>query len=217
MKKKKYLILSALLCAVVAAGAVVPTLAWLSSRSQEVTNVFVGQGITVSLDEAKVENNEIAPGNERVFANSYTYVAGSVLPKDPTPTVKANSADAYVFVVVENANSDVFGVDIQPGWTKIAESTDNSKTVYVYKEVVEQDKTADTKLDSVFTKVTVSSELTSEKLASLDAEEFIKATAYAIQAQAISKNTAFDEAVKALLGETVTIDYSVVVEGAPAA
>ena len=145
---------------------------------------------------------------------NYTYVAGSVLPKDPTPTVKANSADAYVFVVVENENSDIFSVDIQSGWTEIAESADKSKTVYVYKEVVKQDKTEDTKLDAVFTKVTVSSELTSDKLASLNSEEFIKATAYAIQAQAIDKKTAFDKAVENLLGENVTVNYSVSVKGA---
>ena len=214
MKKRKYVILCALLCAVVAAGAVVPTLAWLSSKSPEVKNVFIGQGITVSLDEAKIENNKVVSDAERVIRNNYTYVAGSVLPKDPTPTVKANSADAYVFVVVENENSDIFSVDIQSGWTEIAESADKSKTVYVYKEVVKQDKTEDTKLDAVFTKVTVSSELTSDKLASLNSEEFIKATAYAIQAQAIDKKTAFDKAVENLLGENVTVNYSVSVKGA---
>ncbi len=209
MKKLKYVLLGALISAVVATSVVVPTIAWLSSASDEVVNTFEGGEITVTIDEAPVDGNGKRTDGDRVTGNNYKFVAGSVLDKDPTPTIKKGSVKSYVFVCVENENSDVFSLNINDtAWLKVAET--GGKTLYAYSTQVDASQAdADVVLTPVFTQVTVSEDLTSERLAELKAitpRQFIKSQAFAIQAEAITKNTAIDKAVEQF-GLTGSVNY----------
>ena len=209
MKKLKYVLLGALISAIVATSVVVPTIAWLSSKSEEVVNTFEGGEITVKIDEAHVDENGKEKDGDRVTSNNYRFVAGSILDKDPTPSIKKGSIESYVFVCVENENSDVFSVNIDnTAWLKVAET--GGKTLYAYSTKVDASKaTEDMVLTPVFTKVTVSQELTSEQLEQMkqiSSKQFIKSQAFAIQSEAIGKNTAIDKAVEQF-SMTGTVTY----------
>jgi len=211
MKKLKYVLLGALISAVVATSVVVPTIAWLSSKSEEVVNTFEGGEITVRIDEAPVDEHGKEKEGERVTANNYKFVAGSVLDKDPTPSIKKGSIESYVFVCVENENSDVFSININDtAWLKVAET--GGKTLYAYSTKVDASKAEqDVVLSPIFTKVTVSEDLTSEQLNQMkqtSPKQFIKSQAFAIQSEAIEKNTAIDKAVEqfAMTGTVTYVD-----------
>ena len=197
MKKFKYVMIGALSSAVLATCIVAPTLAWLSSKSEEVVNTFDGGEIRVKMDEAKVDKDgKKLPSEPRVTENTYKFVAGSELDKDPTPTVLKGSISAYVFVNLKNDNPDVFSVDIQNKWAKVAEK--DGQSLYVYKTKVDaSDADKDVTLDPLFTKVTVATTLTSEQLAAMkevNDKQFIKTQTYAVQSQVITNNAAIDQA-----------------------
>ncbi len=209
MKKLKYVLLGALISAVISTCVVVPTLSWLSSRSEEVVNTFEGEEIEIRMDEAPVDGNGRRTDGDRVTENNYTFVAGSVLDKDPTPTVLKGSAASYIFVYLENENPDIFAVNIDASkWLKVAE-TDGSALYAYYTRVDASESAADIVLDPLFTQVTVSEELTSETLAALKAtseKQFIKTQCFAIQSEAIEKNSAIDQAAEQF-GFTGTLTY----------
>lgn len=197
MKKFKYVMIGALSSAVLATCIVAPTLAWLSSKSEEVVNTFDGGEIRVKMDEAKVDKDgKKLPSEPRVTENTYKFVAGSELDKDPTPTVLKGSISAYVFVNLKNDNPDVFSVDIQNKWAKVAQK--DGQSLYVYKTKVDaSDADKDVTLDPLFTKVTVATTLTSEQLAAMkevNDKQFIKTQTYAVQSQVITNNAAIDQA-----------------------
>lgn len=197
MKKFKYVMIGALSSAVLATCIVAPTLAWLSSKSDEVVNTFDGGEIRVKMDEAKVDKDgKKLPSEPRVTENTYKFVAGSELDKDPTPTVLKGSISAYVFVNLKNDNPDVFSVDIQNKWAKVAQK--DGQSLYVYKTKVDASNAEeDVKLDPLFTKVTVATTLTSEQLKTMKEvsdKQFIKTQTYAIQSQVIENNAAIDQA-----------------------
>lgn len=88
MKKKTFaLLLSLVLVFGVVAGG---TLAWLTAKSEVVTNTFTTSDIKVKLEESGTTNN----------AKSYQMVPGYTLSKDPKVTVEAGSEKCYVFVKV---------------------------------------------------------------------------------------------------------------------
>ncbi|MGN0457613.1 MAG: hypothetical protein ACI4IL_01410 [Eubacterium sp.] len=196
MKKSKKFIALALSVAVILVCSVAPTFSWLSDESEQVVNTFAGGSISIKLDEAKVDaKGHRIDGEPRVTANSYKYTAGSILDKDPTPTVLKDSDSCYVFTFVENELNDLFSIDIQTeNWLKVAESTDG--TLYVYKAVVKETDTssADVVLSPVFTKVTVSEALTQDDVAALG-DKTVKVTSYAVQSDGLDSNSAIDIAV----------------------
>ena len=87
MKKvsKKSVVL-ALAIVMLVGGAASGTLAWLTSESETVTNVFTTSDINVSLDETKDE---------------FKMIPGWTIEKDPIVTVEAGSEDCWVFLEVE--------------------------------------------------------------------------------------------------------------------
>ena len=132
MKKLKYVLLGALISAVVSTCIAIPTLSWLSAKSDEVTNYFAGGKISVSMDEAKVDGDGKAIKGEdavRVQNNTYKFVAGTTVDKDPTATVKKGSIPAYVFVVVENDYPDVFTYTVPAQWKVAGEVKDTNGKV----------------------------------------------------------------------------------------
>lgn len=196
MRKSRKLLITALLLTVIAVTAIVPTLSWLSSKSQPVVNTFAGGAITIQIDEAPVNPAGKKIDGARVSNNTYKYTAGAVLDKDPTPKVIKGSDACYVFVCVDNQLTDKFTMNYNTdSWKKVA--TDGAKTLYAYSSTVDASAAdADVVLAPVFTTVTVSTDLTAEDVTALG-EKTVSVTAYAVQTASLTSKAAIDLAVKA--------------------
>ncbi len=131
--KRKALLLS--LCAVLlVVASVMGTMAYLTSTAT-VTNTFtVGDAVTITLDEAKV-NPDGTPvtGAARVTENSYKLMPGHKYTKDPT--VHVTGGECYVFVKVTNgltgleAEADTIEAQMKAnGW----EAVTGVEGLYVY-------------------------------------------------------------------------------------
>ncbi len=83
------------------------TLAYLTSTDTNVNTFTVGN-VEITLDEAKVtdEDGRVADHATRVKENKYHMQPGLVYQKDPTVTVKANSENCYVRMLVTVDNYD---------------------------------------------------------------------------------------------------------------
>lgn len=209
MKRKKKWIAMGSLLAILLVVTVIPTYSWLSSQTDPVVNSFAGGTISIALDEAKVdENGQRITGDkaERVTSNSYKYVAGAVLDKDPTPTVLKGSEECYVFLCVENQLNDKFAINYDTeSWLKVGEKGD--KTVYAYKSKVNAlHAEKDVALDPIFTEITVSEALTSDDVKQLGKKN-LNVTAYAVQTASLKSDVAIDLAVVNFLGEEITPVY----------
>ena len=91
MKKKIALLMACVMTLCVAIGG---TLAWLTAKTDDVTNVFTPSDIKIGLNETKPENK------------TAKMVPGYTITKDPKVTVEVGSEDCYIFVkVVENNNT----------------------------------------------------------------------------------------------------------------
>lgn len=198
MRKSRKIMLISSLLAVIALMTIAPTLSWLFSTSSPVVNTFAGGAISITLDEALVgpDGKAVVGENaQRVTANSYKYMAGAVLDKDPTPTVLKGSEECYVFLLVENGLNEKFTMNYDTtSWLKTAES--GNKSVYIYKNKVNAvDSDQDIKLNPIFTTVTVSPELTATDIQGLG-ERKLSVTAFAVQTTNIDVKTAAELAVQ---------------------
>lgn len=134
------------------------TLAWLTDKTQDVTNTFTVGNIDITLTETDADEDADADNN------SYKMVPGNVISKDPTVTVKAGSETCWLFVKVEETGGNVIvnGVDktfddfitysVNEKWTRL--ETTNETSVY-YREV--DDLTTATE-DAVFSVIGYSKE-----------------------------------------------------------
>lgn len=116
MKKKT---LAVLVAAVLMIGGVIGgTLAWLTDKTDPVTNTFTTSNISITLTETT--------GNE------YKMIPGYTITKDPKATVTAGSEECYLFVKLEKSeNFDQYlTYTMADGWT----SLDSVPGVY-YREV----------------------------------------------------------------------------------
>ncbi len=209
MRKSQKLMLISSLLAVIAVLTIGPTLSWLSSTSEPVVNTFAGGTIAVRLDEALVGTDGkavVGEGARRVTANHYRYVAGAVLDKDPTPTVLKGSEECYVFLLVENSLGDKFTMNYDTAsWHKVAEAGEN--TVYAYSKKVDALTAAeDVQLNPIFTRVTVSPDLTAVDIENLG-EKKLCVTAFAVQTAHVPAQTAAGLAVEqfGLTGAEITV------------
>ena len=188
MTKKIMKTLAVAMCAVLlVAGSIAGTMAYLTDKTDAITNTFTAGKVEITLDEAKVnaygqpvdaEGNvvelSVAP---RVAANEYKLIPGKTYTKDPTITVSADSEDCYLFVKVENGIESIeasgntiasqLGVN---GWT-LVEGTTN---IYWHDVVA-----ANTKV-KVFEKFVVNSDSDSDDIKPLDGKTVV-VTAYAVQ------------------------------------
>lgn len=168
MKKKGLALVLALTLLVV--GVVAGTLAWLTAKSDTVTNTFTTSDIKVKLEETTGTNYKMIPG--------YT------ISKDPTATVLSGSEECYLFVKLDKSqNFDTYlKYDIADGWTKL-----EGVAGTVYYRVVDGTTNQIGTPYSVLKddKVTVKGEVTKEMMNALDAEgaekPTLKITAYASQ------------------------------------
>lgn len=163
-------------------GVVGGTVAWLTTRTEEVVNTFTYGDINITLEETDTDQD----GDGDPNTNDYEMIPGSDIGKDPKVTVLKGSEACYLFVkLVESENFDDFMTyAIADGWNAM----DGVDGVY-YREVEDLSEAAE---DSVFgvlkdDQVSVRSEVTKEQLNALDAipgqndYPTLTITAYAVQ------------------------------------
>ena len=164
MKKKGLAMVLALV--LLAVCAVSGTLAWLTAKSEVVTNTFTTSDIKVELKETTGQKYKMIPG--------YT------ISKDPKATVLSGSEECYLFVKLDkSANFDTYlEYVIADGWTKLEGVTD---TVYYRKVQTADIGTAYSVLKG--DQVTVKGEVTKAMMDGLTTETLPKltVTAYASQ------------------------------------
>lgn len=167
MKKKVLYIMAVVLVLCCAIGG---TLAWLTAKSDVVTNTFTTSDIKVELKETT--------GTE------YKMIPGYTISKDPKATVLSGSEECFLFVKLDKStNFDTYlEYVIADGWTKLDGVTDT-----VYYRVVDGTTNQIGTPYSVLKddQVTVKGSVTKEQMNALDAEGAEKPTltitAYASQ------------------------------------
>ena len=181
MKKKGLAMVLALV--LLAVCAVSGTLAWLTAKSDVVTNTFTTSDIKVKLEETT--------GTE------YKMIPGYTIGKDPKATVLEGSEECYLFVKLEKStNFDTYlEYAIADGWTQLTKDKDgNAITDLVYyRKVLNADiGTAYSVLKD--DQVTVLGTVTKADMEALNAEDAVKPTltitAYASQLNS-TNNTPF--------------------------
>lgn len=162
VKKKVLALVLAMVLVVV--GVAAGTLAWLTAKSDTVTNTFTTSDIKVKLEETK---------------NNFKMIPGYDIQKDPKATVLAGSEECFLFVKLEkSANFDDFMTyEMADGWTLVEGQTN----VYSRKVVTADIGTAYSVLKG--DKVTVKGEVTKAMMEGLSANTLptLTITAYASQ------------------------------------
>lgn len=193
MKKNKIMlsVISGLLVAAVAVGG---TLAYLSDKSNMVTNTFnVGAGyeedddghVGLWLDEVDITN----PESRTETGNEYKDLQpGSIVEKDPTFHLTAGSTDSYVFAQVTGVDEMIaagyyFTVDepeklVDPvsafneKWVKVAdngvEGDAGFNGLYIYKDGVDGIVSGGEEMEAMFNWVKLGSDVDNEEFAAIE-------------------------------------------------
>ena len=162
MKKKGLALVLALALMVV--GAVAGTLAWLTAKSDTVTNTFTTSDIKVKLEETTGTNYKMIPG--------YT------IRKDPQATVLTGSEECYLFVKLDESTNfkNYMTYEMVEGWTVVPGETN----VYFRKVLTTDIGTAYSVLKN--NQVTVKGTVTKEMMETAEQDKpTLKITAYASQ------------------------------------
>ena len=168
MKKKTVALLMALVLIFgVAAGG---TVAWLTDKTETITNTFIDSDINITLTETK-------GGADKTFK----MIPGGTIEKDPKVTVKAGSEACWLFVKLEESTNytDYLKHEIADGWTAVP----GADGVYYRKE----NATSADVTYSVLTgdKLTVKDTVTKALMDAIDdpteTKPTLTVTAYAIQ------------------------------------
>ena len=218
MKKNKIMlsVISGLLVAAVAVGG---TLAYLSDKSNMVTNTFnVGSGYIddgehqgLWLDETDVTN----PESRTEIGNEYEDLQpGSIVVKDPTFHLTAGSTDSYVFAQVTGVDEMIaagyyFTVDepaklddpvssaFNEKWVKVAdngvEGDAGFNGLYIYKDGVDGIVSGGEEMDAMFNWVKLGSDVDNEEFAAI-APSAVDIRGVAVQAANLTAEEAQVEA-----------------------
>lgn len=197
MKKK---ILAACLVVCLLATAVIGTTLAYFTDTKTVTNSFTAGNVTITLNEAKVNEEGqkiVGEGAERVQENTYKLYPGKEYDKDPTIHVDADSEKCYLFVRVENGlngleaeGATTIAKQMETlGWTPV----DEENNVYMINNSVSggEDKV-------VFNNFKIAATATAD---TLKGAENVVVTAYAVQAEGF---TTAQEAWNATFGADAT-------------
>lgn len=160
MNKKLITAASIALAACVAIGG---TIAYLTAKTDTITNTFTVGKVDINLTETE---------------RTYKMIPGTTLDKDPTVTVEAGSEDSWVFVKVdESENLDKY---IDYTVDEIWEPLENVAGVYYAKVEASEE---DTVLDVLTNKqVSVKDDVTSDDMTEAETNApKLTFTAYAIQ------------------------------------
>lgn len=181
MKTKTKALALALCAVLLVVTTVFVTMAYLTSEDS-VTNTFTVGKVTITLDEADVDNSKTDTTTEgRDKANKYHLIPGHTYDKDPTIHVADNSEDCWLFVTVKNgllnaedASGNTIAKQMEAnGWEKVTGATVDGIDVYAH--TAKQSAGADV---TVFKNFKIAG--TTDVSLYEDAE--IVVTAYAIQA-----------------------------------
>ena len=194
MKTKTKALALALCAVLLVVTTVFVTMAYLTSEDS-VTNTFTVGKVTITLDEAKVdEYGEEEEGASRVDANTYKLIPGHTYTKDPQIHVDTNSEDCYLFVKIENGlgtDGTINGLEGN-GWEAVA----NQPGIYCYygidaegalnrdKKIVKANEDID-----VFDTFTFGEKADPSNYDTAAKNAKIIVTAYAIQADGLSEKT----------------------------
>lgn len=121
---------------------VLVTVAFLTSKSGQITNTFTVGDVTIKMDESNL-NPDGSKADTRGNGNEYRLVPGKSYIKDPIVYVEAGSETSYVFVEITNGISaiekneegvaDTIAEQMaENNWKKISET--GATSVYVYAE-----------------------------------------------------------------------------------
>jgi len=172
MRKKGLALVLALALMVV--SAVAGTLAWLTAKSDTVTNTFTTSDIKVKLEET--EGTPVTGGKE------FKMIPGYAIKKDPKVTVLANSEECFLFVKLDkSANFDTYlEYTIAEGWTQL---TGEGITDTVYYRTVEGNQIGTDYNVLQGNQVTVRGDVTKDKMNALTQNTYptLTITAYASQ------------------------------------
>ena len=181
MKTKTKALALALCAVLLVVSTVFVTMAYLTSKTDVVTNTFTVGKVTITLDEADVDLMGVKDGDARVKANEYKLIPGHTYIKDPTVHVDDESEDCWLFVKVENGLEDIIDAKTiedqmkDNGWSLVAGETN----IYAYEKIATA-KTGDYK---VFDNFKLKDDADVSSYATADNEDsVINVTAYAIQA-----------------------------------
>ncbi len=202
MKKRSLITICSLL--LVAAVSVMGTLAYLTDTDSVVNTFTIGQ-VDIALDEAAVDSDGKlrvdGEGNpvDRVKGNEYHLIPGQTYIKDPTVTVKKDSEEAYVRMMVTITCAKELDVIFAPDGADLAAifgGYDPALWIYTDAKVNETDNTItyelryhetvtggdeDVKLDALFDTFTLPGEITGEELKTIQ-DLKITVAGHAIQA-----------------------------------
>lgn len=181
MKTKTKALALALCAVLLVVSTVFVTMAYLTSKTDVVTNTFTVGKVTITLDEADVDLMGVKDSDARVKANEYKLIPGHTYIKDPTVHVDDESEDCWLFVKVENGLEDIIDAKTiedqmnDNGWSSVAGETN----IYAYEKIATA-KTGDYK---VFDNFKLKDDADVSSYATADNEDsVINVTAYAIQA-----------------------------------
>lgn len=107
MRKVKKTVLAIACAGALVIGSVAGTMAYLTSKTDVVTNTFTVGSITATLDETDVDVYGVKDGETRVAANDYKLIPGHTYVKDPTVHIAAGSEPCWLFVKVSNPLSSI--------------------------------------------------------------------------------------------------------------
>ncbi len=186
----KKIVTAGLALVMVAGISVAGTLAFLTDDTDPVKNTFVvGDGVTITLDEAPVDENGKETTGSRVNQNTYNPIPGGTYDKDPT--VHVTGDDCYVFVKVDNGiygseGTNTIESQILESWSAVEGHTG----VYYYD--ADKNNVPDVKSAGddcvVFEKFTIG-DLSNEAYKALDGETIV-VNAFAIQSENVNLATA---------------------------
>ena len=146
MKSKKKVFMTVLCAAALVVASVLGTMAYLTSKTDTVTNTFTIGNVAITLDEAKVDTAgtpmkgdatvDSVEKADRVQANNYKLIPGHSYTKDPTVHVATGSEESWLFVKVDNqisgleatGNTTIAAQMAAKGWTLV----DGTTNVYAY-------------------------------------------------------------------------------------
>lgn len=129
MKKKIFIIVVSILS--VCSFLIGTSVAWLTSKTDEVINTFTYGDINIKIEETDTNDND---NNE--FTNEYKMLPGNKITKDPKVTVLKDSEDSYLFIEIKESENfkDFMTYELVEGWTLV----EGTESVYV-REVTKKD------------------------------------------------------------------------------
>ena len=180
MNRKKTIIAAVVLMLVLLVGGLIAYF----TDTEDVKNTFTIGKVDITLTEPNWNEN-----------NAKDLMPGTTVAKDPTVTVAADSADAYVFVKVEvpcvgtgTDRRELFTYTLESGWSPLSEAektcAENAVATHVY---AHSDAMSANDTAKLFSTVKLDEDLTQEEADGLVAEMPINA--YAIQKENVAGAT----------------------------